>query len=116
MECGLTNLQTAGRMQNMRESIYEALQEIPEAVSKAQRYLGIYHHTKAYRLSAKTATLFSAVLSALEQIIVFMTESGGRKFESCENRLISIPDIKIRAIPQNSCVWGEIFSSGYRQY
>ena len=116
MECGLTNLQTAGRMQNMRESIYEALQEIPEAVSKAQRYLGIYHHTKAYSLSAKTATLFSAVLSALEQIIVFMTESGGRKFECCESRLIPIPNIKYRTIPQNTCVWREIFSSGYRQY
>jgi hypothetical protein len=32
-------------------SIYEALRDIPEAVSKAQRYMEIYSDVKAYQLS-----------------------------------------------------------------
>jgi hypothetical protein len=67
-------------MHNIRTTIYDALRDIPEAVSKAQRYLNIYSDVKAYQLSQKTAELYSAVLNALEKIITVLTEPGLSKF------------------------------------
>lgn len=61
-------------MHIVRSSIYEALQDIPEAVRNARRYMSVYKDTKAYELSQKTAKLFSAVLKALEAIITNLTE------------------------------------------
>ena len=67
-------------MHKARNDIYEALQDIPDAVSKAQRYLEVYNDVKALNLSLKTVELFKAVLQALEAIVIFLTESGFSRF------------------------------------
>jgi hypothetical protein len=60
-------------------SIYEALRDIPEAVSKAQRYMEIYSDVKAYQLSQKTALLYSTILNTLEIILLSLIEPGWSK-------------------------------------
>lgn len=60
-------------------SVYEALRDIPEAVSKAQRYMEIYSDRKAYQLSQKTAQLYSAILNTLEIILLSLIEPGWSK-------------------------------------
>jgi len=61
-------------MGKAREKIYEALRDIPDQIIRGKHYLQIYGETKDFRLSQKTAQLFSAILNALEIIIQFMTE------------------------------------------
>jgi hypothetical protein len=60
-------------------SIYEALRDIPEAVSKAQRYMEIYSDVKADQLSQKTALLYSTILNTLEIILLSLIEPGWSK-------------------------------------
>lgn len=55
-----------------REVIYQAIQDIPEAIHNAQRYLKLYNERQAYELKEKTAKLFSAVLVALKEIIIYI--------------------------------------------
>lgn len=71
--------QAAGRLHGIRSSTYEALQDIPETVSNARRYLKVYSDSRAFELSQKTAKLFSAVLKSLEAIITNLTDHGFSK-------------------------------------
>lgn len=63
-------------MHKVRNDIYEAIEEIPDIVSRAQRYLEIYRDLQTFGLSQKVVQLFSAVLIALETIIKLLSERG----------------------------------------
>ncbi|KAI9736751.1 MAG: hypothetical protein M1834_000955 [Cirrosporium novae-zelandiae] len=69
-------LGVAGRMHDVRETIYDNLCTIPAAIDKARNYMLIYGDVRAYSLSQTSAHLYSTILNALEKIVVYLSESS----------------------------------------
>lgn len=63
-------------MENVRETIYEALSDIPEAMEEATGYLKIYGSSHFNtRLLEVTAKLYTHVLIALRRIVEYFTKN-----------------------------------------
>ena len=70
-------LQAATRLQDIRECVYEALADIPEAIRQAQKYVEIYKKEEPFRLKQETAALYSLILITLQHILGFFTRTAG---------------------------------------
>lgn len=65
-------------MNDIRDCVYDALRDIPEAIQGARRYVSIYNDMhRPYRLTQVTAELYKAVLITLQYIMKFLMEPSG---------------------------------------
>ena len=58
-------------MSKVRESVLQALQDIPDIVARAEVYIDIYRIHRAHRLNQATAALFKAILVSLRLILEY---------------------------------------------
>lgn len=71
--------QAASRLHDIRECVYEALADIPEAIRQAQKYVEIYKNEEPFRLKQETVALYSVILVTLQHILGFFTRTAGSK-------------------------------------
>ena len=63
-------------MSKVRESVLQALADIPEIIARAEVYVEIYKVHPARRLKQTTATLFKAILTLLRFILEYFRRNS----------------------------------------
>ncbi|KAI1328143.1 hypothetical protein F5Y16DRAFT_166596 [Xylariaceae sp. FL0255] len=69
----------AGRYQKVEDTIFQALEEIPDLLENARRYVKIYANIRDQFLERRTFDLFRSILRTLTHIMRFFKESTLRK-------------------------------------
>ena len=75
-------------MSEVRESVYQALADIPEIIASAEGYIKIYTYHPARSLKQATAALFKAILCSLRLIVKYLGKGSLGKASERPDTLI----------------------------